>query len=101
MGSLGHKEVSMDTLLIIALAIIALVIVIIVALWYRKRETGSVGLDIRVPGIQTLLKAETKEASSRAEQTQTETVSSAQEQPRSANAKQSQEKTTDSSQKIT
>ena len=91
----------MDTLLIVALAIIALVILVIVVFWYRKREAGSIGLDIRVPGIQTLLKAETKESPSRAEQIQKETVRSAQEQPRGANARQSQEKTTDSSQKIT
>ena len=91
----------MDTLLIVALAIIALLILALALIWYRKRESGSIGFDINLPGIKTSMKADTKESSARAEQIQKEAVRSAQEQPRGANARQSQEKTTDSSQKIT
>ena len=91
----------MDTLLIVALTIIAVLILALALIWYSKRESGSIGFDIKLPGIKTSMKADTTESSARAEQIQKETVRSAQEQPRGANAKQSQEKNTDSSQKIT
>jgi hypothetical protein len=92
----------MDTLLIIALAIIGLLILALALTLRLTRESGSLKLTIELPGfIRAIFGAETKESSARAEQIQKEAVRSAQEQPRGANARQSQEKTIDSIQKIT
>ena len=91
----------MDTLTVVAIAIIALVILAVVIVWYGKRGTGK----INVKGSSALgsfdVGAETQESAARPEQLQVYGERNEQEMPGSSTGRQIQYDGKDNKQKMT